>query len=160
MIVRQRILRAGVMALAAIFVLTAGVAPAKAQAAADKSGYTVFDPASDDQLRAFCTDRPPKANLPCTVDAGHWQYESDLLNWTYVHGGGATVNTFLFTNPTVKLGLTNRVDLELNIAPVETVTMKSAAGKQSLTGVGDLFARVKVNLAGVEGGDFQAAIIP
>ena len=70
------------------------------------------------------------------------------------------MNTFLFTNPTVKLGLTNRVDLELNIAPVETVTMKSAAGKQSLTGVGDLFARVKVNLAGVEGGDFQAAIIP
>ena len=160
MIVRQRILRAGVMALAAIFVLTAGVAPAKAQAAADKSGYTVFDPASDDQLRAFCTDRPPKANLPCTVDAGHWQYESDLLNWTYVHGGGVTVNTLLFTNPTVKLGLTNRVDLELNIAPIETVTTKSAAAKQSLTGVGDLFVRVKVNLAGAEGGDFQAAIIP
>jgi hypothetical protein len=126
----------------------------------DKSGYTVFDPTPDELLRAFCTDRPPKANLPCTVDAGHWQYESDLVNWTYARSFGVTTNTVLFTNPTVKIGLTNRIDLELNMAPVETVTIKSAAGKQTFTGVGDLFARVKLNLAGAEGGAFQAAVIP
>lgn len=156
-------MRASLLALAASILVTPAVAQTAADgdaSAPDKSGYSLFDPTPAGQLRAFCTDRPPKANLPCTVDAGHWQYESDVLNWTYVHTGGVTTNTWLFTNPTVKLGLSNKMDLELNMAPVETVTSKSPLGKQSLTGVGDLFVRVKVNLAGAEGGAFQAAIIP
>jgi len=66
-----------------------------AASAPDKSDYTLFDPAPDDQMRSFCTDRPPKANLPCTVDAGHLQYESDLLNWTGSQTGGVTTNTWL-----------------------------------------------------------------
>ena len=126
-----------------------------APSAPDKSGYTLFNPTPDDQMRAFCTDRPPKANLPCTVDAGHFQYEADVVNWTYVHTGGLTMNTFLFANPTLKLGLTNTSDLELNMDPIEAVSTT-----KTLTGIGDLFVRLKVNLAGAEGGDFQAAIIP
>jgi hypothetical protein len=148
-------------------VAAGSISPALAQSAADsaasapdKSDYTLFDPTPDDQMRNFCTDRPPKANLPCSVDAGHFQYESDIFNWTDSQTGGVTTNTFLFTNPTLKLGLSNRIDLELNMAPVETVTTRSVLGKQSLTGIGDLFVRTKVNLAGPEGGDFQAAIIP
>jgi hypothetical protein len=46
------------------------------------------------------------------------------------------------------------------MAPVETVTTKNAQGRQSLTGIGDLFVRAKVNLVGPQGGDFQLAIIP
>jgi hypothetical protein len=46
------------------------------------------------------------------------------------------------------------------MAPVETVTTKNAQGRQSLTGIGDLFVRAKVNLVGPGGGDFQLAIIP
>jgi hypothetical protein len=144
-----------------------GLTPAMAQTAADeatgapdKSDYTVFDPTPDDQMRAFCTDRPTKANLPCTVDAGHFQYEADIVNWTYARTGGVTTNTYLFPNPTFKLGLTNTIDLELAMAPLETVSTKSMSGKQTLTGIGDLFVRIKVNLAGADGGDFQVALIP
>jgi hypothetical protein len=143
--------------------MTTALAQTEAGGAAiapDKSSYSLFDPTPDDQMRGFCTDRPPKANLPCTVDAGHFQYESDMFNWTYAHTGDIAVNTYLYTNPTFKLGLTNRIDLELGMAPLETVSAKGALGKQSLTGVGDLFVRTKVNLAGPEGGDFQAALIP
>jgi hypothetical protein len=111
-------------------------------------------------MRSFCTDRPIKADLACTVDVGHFQYESDMLNWTYIHTAGAAVSTFLDTNPTLKLGLTNSVDLELNMAPEETVSAKGALGRQSLTGIGDLFVATKVKIAGPEGGDFQAAILP
>jgi len=127
---------------------------------ADKSGYSLFAPTPDAQTRSFCTDRPTKSNLPCTVDAGHFQYETDLFNWTYSHSGGTTTNQYLFTNPTFKLGLTNRIDLELNIAPAETVSVRSPLGNRSLTGVGDLFVRTKVNLIGPEGGDFQATLLP
>jgi hypothetical protein len=46
------------------------------------------------------------------------------------------------------------------MVPVETVTTRSALGTRRQRGVGDLFMRVKANLAGAEGGDFQAAVIP
>jgi hypothetical protein len=149
---------------AGVIVLLGATAPAAAQttsaATPDKSGYTLFDPVPDDQLRSLCTDRPTKTNSPCTVDAGHFQYESDIFNWSYARTDGVTTNTYLFTNPTLKLGLTNRIDLEVNTVPIETVTIKSTSGWQNLTGIGDTFVRVKINLAGPEGGDFQAAIIP
>jgi hypothetical protein len=71
-----------------------------------------------------------------------------------------TVNTYLFTNSTLKLGVTNTIDLELNIAPIETFTTKNAQGRQSLTGVVDLFTRAKMNPVGPEDGAFQLEIIP
>ena len=37
---------------------------------------------------------------------------------------------------------------------------KSASGQQGFEGVGDLYVRGKVNLAGPDGGDFQLAVIP
>ncbi|MFY9656103.1 MAG: transporter [Methylocystis sp.] len=128
--------------------------------AADKSSYSFFNPTPEDQLRDLCTDRPPKANLPCTVDPGHFQYESDVFNWTRAVSAGSTTDTFLFTNPTLKVGLTNAIDLEANMAPFVRVVTKSASSRQVFDGVGDLYFRGKVNLAGPEGGDFQLAMIP
>lgn len=98
--------------------------------------------------------------MPCTVDAGHLQSESDVINWTYAHTDGVTANNYLIPNPTLKVGLISKMDLELNIALVETVSTSGPLGKQSLTGVSNVFLRTKVNVAGAEGGDFQAAILP
>lgn len=44
----------------------------------DKSACTLFRPTPDADLSGFSTDRPPKANSPYTVDAGHFQYETDI----------------------------------------------------------------------------------
>jgi hypothetical protein len=148
------------VAVLSVVVATSAVAQTAADPGPDKSGYTLFDPTPDDQLRSFCTDRPTRSNLPCTVDAGHFQYEADIVNWSYAHADGVTTNTVLAPNPTLKLGLTNTIDFELSMAPWEMVTTRSAAGSQHLTGYGDMFFRTKINLAGAEGGDFQAAIIP
>ena len=46
--------------------------PAANPAAADKSGYTLFNPTPDDALRTFSPDRPTKSNGPLTVDAGRF----------------------------------------------------------------------------------------
>src|SRR5271166_5863744 len=149
-------------ALALILAFGMG-APAMAQtlaSAPDKSSYTLFDPTPDALLRSFCTDRPPKANLPCTVDAGHFQYEADVFNFTHLQYGGVSTDTYLYANPTLKLGLTNWIDLEVNMAPVETIATHSALIRQNFTGNGDLYIRSKFNLAGAEGGDFQLAAIP
>ena len=130
--------------------------------APDKSAYTVFNPTPDDQQRSLCTDRPTKSTSPCTVDAGHWQVESDVYNVTLQTTGGVTTTTQLFTNPTLKLGVTNNLDFEVNIAPYEQVSIHDSVGKTTATssGVGDLFLKAKLNLAGDDGGDFGFAFEP
>ena len=128
----------------------------------DKSGFTVFNPTPTADLRSFCTDRPTKSTGPCTVDAGHLQIESDVYNVTVDTSGGATTTTWLVTNPTVKLGLTNTVDAEINIVPWETVTIRDrATGEVSrASGVGDLYARLKWNLLGDNSGNVAFALSP
>jgi hypothetical protein len=148
---------------AALIAMQAGAAWADDPATApDKSAYTVFNPTPDSLLRSLCTDRPTKSTSPCTVDAGHWQVESDVYNFTQVSADGLTTTTQLFTNPTLKLGLTNNLDVEVNIAPYETVTTHDAAAGTTSTaaGVGDLFLRAKLNLAGDDGGTFGFALVP
>ena len=128
----------------------------------DKSGYTVFNPVPDDQLRSLCTDRPTKSTSPCTVDAGHWQVESDLYNYTEQSSDGVTTTTQLFTNPTLKLGLTNNLDFEVNIAPYEQASTHDKASGVTTTsgGVGDLFLKAKLNLLGDDGGSVAFALEP
>ena len=126
----------------------------------DKSGYTFFNPTPEDQLRDLCTDRPPKANLPCTVDPGHFQYESDIFHWIRAVNRGTTTDTFLYTNPTFKVGLTSTIDVEANMAPFARVTTKDYSGITGVQGVGDMYFRLKANVAGPDGGDFQMTVIP
>jgi hypothetical protein len=131
-----------------------------AQPAPDKSAYSLLDPTPADQERAFCTDRPTKSTGACTVDAGHFQYETDLVNYTYDHEGGVTTQTLIAPDPTLKLGLTNTLDAELSIAPFQMVTMREHGRSVTQTGIGDLYLRLKLALAGDDGGSFAAALVP
>jgi hypothetical protein len=111
-------------------------------------------------LTPICTDRPSKSNYACTVDAGHFQYESDLVNAAWLRQGDEATTTWLILNPTLKYGLTDAVDVEANMAALEILRTKDAPGtRATLLGVSDLYLRVKyefVNLPKV----VQAAIIP
>ncbi len=114
------------------------------------------------KLRDLCTDRPTKSTGPCTVDAGHFQIESDLFNATRDRTGGLNTETYLFTNPTLKYGVTPTLDLEASFAPfVEVKTRDRATDlKTETTGVGDLYLRAKLNLAGGDGGAVGFALVP
>ena len=50
--------------------------------APDKSQYTLFNPTPVDLRRPHNTDRPSKTDSPFTIDAGAFQIESDVWNWT------------------------------------------------------------------------------
>jgi hypothetical protein len=145
--------------------LVTGIGTAFAQSAGepDKNVYTLFDPVPNDQMRDFNTDRPPKANVPFTVDAGHFQYETDIVNLGFNQlNGSAHTDTFLVPNPTFKLGLTNNVDVEINTpAGIGVHSFDAATGASTtIWGVNDVFLRTKINLWGNDGGASAFALIP
>ena len=128
----------------------------------DGSAYSVFNPTPADKMRSFCTDRPTKSSAACTVDAGHFQYETDGFNWTYNNTASSVQNTYLYTNPTFKFGLTDKLDLEFNITPLAEVTTRDKTTHQEdrHTGIGDLYVRAKYNLLGNSDGNVGLALFP
>ncbi len=154
--------------------ILAGVVPVAAQpvlrldtpansTAADKSGYTLFSPTPDGVLRTFSPDRPTKSNGPLTVDAGLFQYETDLVNYLHSNAGGVSTRTYVALDPTLKVGLTRRVDLELQFnGYTNTRVLDPGAGAtvSRADGAGDLVVRSKVNLFGNDGGAAAMALIP
>jgi hypothetical protein len=149
------------IACAWVIVGVSAGAPARADDASS-AGYSLFDPVPDQDMRAFCTDRPTKGTGPCTVDAGHLQIESDIFNFTSQDSGGATTYTYVYTSPNFRLGLTDNLDAEVNVSPyVEIVTHDHATGTRTeLSGFGDTIFRLKYSIVGNGSGDFSAALDP
>jgi hypothetical protein len=120
-------------------------------------------PAPDDNgLSAICTDRPTKSNYACTVDEGHFQYESDGVNSTFSHQDGVTTDTTLVLNPTLKYGVAPGLDVEADMSPLEIVrTHDSATGlDRTLAGPSDLYLRLKYEFLDTDHDELDASIIP
>ena len=120
----------------------------------DKSQYTLFNPTPIDLRRAYNTDRPSKTDSPFTIDAGVFQVESDVWNWTLDYENGVRTRTWILSNTNFKLGLTNWMDLQ--VFPqfyVNTRTSGPAFGKPVTNdGFGDTTVRLKINFLGNDGG--------
>lgn len=125
--------------------------------AQDKDRYSVFNPTPKESMREFVTDRPDKTEAPITVDAGHFQHETDLLNVSIDQAGGDTDVSYLAFAPNLKLGLTNYMDIQFVI---ESFTYSQSAGRKVSSGNGDLTTRLKINLWGNDGGSSALALMP
>jgi len=129
----------------------------------DKSGYSIFNPTPDSLMRSFAPDRPPKANSATTVDAGHFQLETDLVNYSFTNYAGLTTRTYQALDPVWKLGLTNWVDLELEFEGYQNATIRDNATGALVArgfGFGDVLLRTKINVFGNDGGNAALAVIP
>ena len=120
----------------------------------DKSQYTLFNPTPIDLRRPYNTDRPSKTDSPYTVDAGVFQIESDVWNWTLDYEKGVRTRTWIIGNSNFKLGLTNWMDLQ--VFPQFYVNKRTSGpgfGKAlEQDGFGDTTVRLKINLVGNDGG--------
>lgn len=129
----------------------------------DKSIYSLFNPTPADAMRAFEPERPAKIFNPFTVDAGHFQIESDFLSYTHANVGGAGTKEFEAADPTIKLGLTNSIDFELVLngyLTSATHSNQSGALIANGHGFGDTIIKTKINLVGNDEGDFAMALVP
>nr|WP_238691789.1 transporter [Xanthomonas arboricola] len=116
--------------------------------------------AQDATEAALCTDRPTKANSTCTVPTGAWQLESDIGSYTRDSQPGTRIETSVFTNPTLKYGVSDRIDLQLNWAPQLQVktTDRVTGARSSLSGGGDIYLRMKARF--YESDTATVAVLP
>jgi hypothetical protein len=148
-------------ALPAALFLACLSGPACADQAQQSQGYTLFDPAPDDQLRPLCTDRPGKGTSACTVDAGHVQIEVNAYDASFDRQGSIETDTTIWGSPTFKLGLNDTADVEVTLVPYLSLrTHDHATGvRTSDSGFGDLVLHGKVMLSG-NGDPWAVALDP
>jgi hypothetical protein len=120
----------------------------------DKSGYNLFRRTPDALLRELATDRPDKTENPFTVDAGHFQLEMDLLNYTSDATSDQTVHALSIAPFNLKVGLTNGSDLQLILETFtrQRTTDHGAMTRRTMSGFGDIGIRWKINFWGNDGG--------
>ncbi|HEY6226965.1 MAG TPA: transporter [Verrucomicrobiae bacterium] len=146
--------------------LTGFIAPALAADAPDKSQYHLFNPTPRESMREMSTDRPDKTESPYTLDAGHFQIESDLFAYAYDHdssnGANLRGDSWSFATLNLKAGLCNFADFQVVFFPYNRVRtddrIAGTIGRQS--GFGDVLTRLKVNLWGNDGGACAGGIMP
>jgi hypothetical protein len=129
----------------------------------DKSHYSLLNPTPPDAMRAFAPERPTKILNPFTVDAGHFQIESDILNYIHTNDAGLNTQFFETADPTIKLGVNSWIDFELVLNAYQNSTTRlnrTGAIVASARGFGDTILKSKVNLIGNDGGPFAAALVP
>jgi hypothetical protein len=150
-------LPAALPAFVATVALAAGPVP-------DKSRYTLFDPTPRALMREMSTDRPDKTESAHTVDAGHFQVEMDLVTYGRDHyrSDHTDVDAFSVAPTNLKLGLTNRVDLQLVLETYSWVRTEDRIGGAVThrRGFGDVTVRLKTNLWGNDGGPSAFAAMP
>lgn len=140
--------------------------PAFSSLAAEKSHYHLFNPTPRELMRAMSTDRPDLTESAHTVDAGHFQVETDLVSFSQDRdtAGGADTKVTAWTAGAINLkaGLLNWMDLQLVLDVYSHITTEDrvADTKVRQSGLGDFTTRVKMNLWGNEGGTTALAVMP
>lgn len=115
--------------------------------------------AAEAEETPICTDRPTKANAVCTVPVGKWQLEGSAASWSRTESGGGETKVTTFGSSVVKLGLSERSDLQVGFAPFVRVEAEADGAKSRHSGVGDLTVRYKHRLT-ADGAPVQVAAIP
>jgi hypothetical protein len=129
----------------------------------DKSGYSLFNPTPDDEMRKFTPDRPAKGFSVRTIDAGHFELETDLVSYTYSKYLGIGTHSVEALDPTLKIGITNWADFEVQFNGLQSsrsFDSESGATVAHGSGFGDVLLRTKVNLFGNDDGPAGFALIP
>jgi hypothetical protein len=124
--------------------------------------YSLFHPVPKEQLREMQPDRPGITESPFTVDAGHFQYETDLFSLEKQNKETEVERTILINHFNIKAGLTTSTSLQLGYESFGTQQDRDVASGTKTTshGAGNINIRVKQNLVGNDAGNFTMALLP
>lgn len=94
----------------------------------------------------ICADRPGKANPSCTVPAGRVQVETGFIDWARDRSGGVRTDVFDLGATGVKLGLTDRLHIELDVTPYSRASVRGGGVHDHASGFGDSAVALKYRL--------------
>ena len=86
----------------------------------------------------ICADRPGKATSACTVPAGRWQIETGFADWSLQKSGGERDTSLMLGETTIKYGLTDASDIEVDVTPWERASSRGLGFHDSASGIGDV----------------------
>jgi hypothetical protein len=140
----------------------AGESAGVATADPNKWQYNLFNPTPRALMREMSTDRPDKTESAYTVDAGHFQFEADLVSFGIDrwNADGERVFGVNVANVNLKAGLYNNVDLQLLVENYVYEQVRADGVTARKSGFGDLTTRLKVNVWGNDGGTTAFAVMP
>lgn len=107
----------------------------------------------------ICTDRPGKSSATCTVPKGSWQVESSLADWSLTKSGGSRNTSLAAGSTALKYGVSDDLHVEVSAAPLVRNRERSADGRITDGGFGDVEVKVKRRLTRADAG-FSAALVP
>ena len=122
--------------------------------------YTLFNPVPADKMRPMSTERPSKSDSTTTLDAGHVQLETSLVNYT--HNDDCIGSTCTRSNEwdagaltTLRVGLTQSSEFQVLFDAYRNVTTtdRTNGTRTNADGFGDTTLRYKYNFWGNDGGD-------
>ncbi|WP_460613750.1 transporter [Hymenobacter seoulensis] len=116
----------------------------------DSAHFNLFKPVPRNQLRPLRPDRPGVTESPFTVDAGHFQLETDALRLINTHEGVSRSREWKAAYTTLKLGLSRRTDVQLEVPLYKVAKERETedADWQREAGFGDVALRLKHNFIG------------
>lgn len=113
--------------------------------------------AADDEP-SICADRPGKANPTCTVPTGRVQVETGLVDWTHDRDSGVRTDLLSVAATAIKYGLTDRWQVEVDVAPYNALRVHGIGLSERDTGFGDVVIASKYRLTSGDG--VQVALDP
>lgn len=112
--------------------------------------------------RAARDDHRPAGHTksPFTIDPGHVQIETGLIDWARGPRGadGTRGDAFGFGETNMRIGLTRRLEADIIVSPYGVA--RDGRGQPRRGGIGALTLRAKLNLFGNDGGARALAVLP
>lgn len=129
--------------------------------------YDLFNPVPDSALRQMTSERPSKTDSVNTVDSGHFEIETSLVNHVYnddcTKGDCVTTKQwYAGGTTTLRLGLTQSAEIQLisDLYHDVDISDKTAGTRDDHSGFGDTVLRYKYNFVGNNGEELGLAVVP
>jgi hypothetical protein len=107
----------------------------------------------------ICAARPGKSTPTCTAAAGHFQLETGLADWSLQNSGGERDTSLAIGETTIRYGLTDRSDIEVDVTPWQRSTSRVGHLHDRASGFGDITIGYKQQLT-ASGSAVQVAALP
>ena len=136
---------------------------ANGQTDSEKGKYNLFNPVPKDKMKDMETDRPDATESAYTVEAGHFQIESDLFKQVRKRNKEFENIENVFNLANFKAGLTERMDIQLVVPTYVSNRTRQLSTNNIIdktAGFDDIALRLKYNIWGNAGGKTAFAVLP